>query len=100
MEYAPENVMVKLFEAHRNQCPESKIRYALYDETKSQGHIVLEEGIEIIHFLNYRGGDAIKFAFARGEQGDEYFFDTYKDAIKYGDMDEDSFEEYVQSITI
>ena len=91
-------VMTKLFEVYHNQCSDSEIRYALYDDSKSQGHIVLKDSIEIIHFPDYQGGESIKFAFARGDE--EYFFDTYSESKRHFDMDEESFEMYVQSITI
>ena len=92
-------MMAHLFEVYYEQCPESKIAYAIYDPTKTQGHIVLqEEWIEIIHFTNYQGAYAIKFVVVREDV--EYFFDNYVDAVKYSSMPIDEFNEYVLSITL
>lgn len=71
-------VMEKLFKVYYEQCPNQKINYALFDHKKEQGHIVLSNTIEIIFF---RKSHYIKFAYAAGEFGDEFFFDTYEDAI-------------------
>jgi DUF971 family protein len=90
--------MEELFNTYYEQCPSERISYAIYDETKSQGHIVLAQHLEIIHFTNYQGQYAIKFAFSRG--ADEVFFDTYLEAIKHADMNDEEFEIYLQSTTL
>lgn len=71
-------VMEKLFQIYYEQCPQHKIKYALFDHNKEQGHIVLDGHIEIIFF---RKGHYHKFVFAHGEFGDEFFNDTYEQAI-------------------
>lgn len=71
--------MELLFEIFYKQCPHEKIKYALFDHRKEQGHIVLHNTIEIIFF---RKGHYAKFAYAKGEFGDEFFFDTYDNAIQ------------------
>lgn len=94
-----QQMMEELFVVYYNQCPKARIKYALYDPTKTQGHIVLlDEWMEIIHFTNYQGGYAIKFTIVRDDE--EYFFDSYSDAVKHLDMPESDFNEYVLSITL
>lgn len=94
-----QQMIEELFIVYYEQCPNAKIKYAIYDDSKSQGHIVLlDDWIEIIHFTNYQGGYAIKFTIVRDDE--EYFFDTYLDAIKYLSISDDEFNEYVLSITI
>jgi hypothetical protein len=94
-----QEIMQDLFVVYYDQCPTARIQYAIYDPTKTQGHIVLlKHWIEIVHFSNYQGGYAIKFLITRNSE--EYFFDTYADAIKHHDMPEDDFDEYVLSITL
>ena len=87
-----QQMMEELFIFYYEQCPKAKIKYAIYDQRKSAGHIVLEEQIEIIHFTNYQGGFAIKFAISRSD--DEFFFDNYRDAVKYSRMAKDKFDNY------
>ena len=94
-----QQMMEELFVVYYEQCPTSRIKYAIYDPTKTQAHIVLlDDWMEIIHFTNYQGGYAIKFVIVREEI--EYFFDTYADAIKYSFMPIEEFNEYVSSITL
>lgn len=92
--------MEELFATYYNHCPLETISYAIYDETKSQGHIVLDNGVEIIHFTNYQGGYAIKFVFSRGDVGNEFFFDTYLDTVKHFEMPHEEFENYISSIIL
>ena len=73
-----QQMMEELFVVYYKQCPKERIKYAIYDPTKTQGHIVLDNWIEIIHFTNYQGGYAIKFAIQRDNE--EYFFNSYLDA--------------------
>lgn len=92
-------MMEELFIVYYEQCPNAKIKYATYDDAKSQGHIVLlDDWIEIIHFTNYQGGYAIKFSIVR--EDDEFFFNTYEEAVKYNTINEDEFNQYVLSITL
>ena len=93
-----QQMMEELFVVYYEQCPTARIKYAIYDPTKTQGHIVLDNWIEIIHFTNYQGGYAIKFAIQRDNE--EYFFDTYADAVKYSSMPLYEFFNYVLSITV
>jgi hypothetical protein len=87
-----QKIMSELFATYYEQCPSSKINYALYDPTKSQGHIVLLDiWMEIIHFTN-----SIKFTIIRGEQ--EYFFDTYAKAIEYSELPIEKFNELMDII--
>jgi hypothetical protein len=72
-------IMETLFEVYYKQCPHEKIKYALFDHKKEQGHIVLDSQMEIIFF---RKGQYTKFVCDRGEFGDEFFFDTYDRAIQ------------------
>ena len=91
--------MEELFVVFYEQCPRERIKYAIYDPTKTQGHIVLgDKWMEIIHFTNYQGAYAIKFAIVRDEQ--EYFFDSYLDAVKYSNMTIEEFSKYSLSITL
>lgn len=96
----PQNTMELLFKKYYQECPNSKIRYAIFDDTKTQGHIVLSEGIEIIHLKLSQNRDKILFVFSRGDWGEEYFFNTYQEAKKHFDMNADEFEEYSLSITL
>lgn len=92
-------MMAQLFEVYYEQCPTARIKYSIYDPTKTQGHIVLEEDwIEIIHFTNYQGQYAIKFAITR--DGEEFFFDNYLDARIHSRMSTEEFNKYALSITI
>ncbi len=92
-------MMQELFVVFYEQCPRERIKYAIYDPTKTQGHIVLGNyWMEIIHFTNYQGAYAIKFVVVREDI--EYFFDSYVDAVKYSKMPIDEFNEYVLSITL
>lgn len=94
-----EQMMEELFVVYYEQCPTASIQYAIYDPTKTQGHIVLlDEWMEIIHFTDYQGAYAIKFTIVRG--GEEYFFDTYIDAVKYSSLSIEEFNEYALSITL
>lgn len=72
-------VMEKLFKTYYEQCPNEKIKYALFDNIKEQGHIVLHNAMEIVFF---RKSHYLKFVFAKGEFGEEFFFDTYQQAIQ------------------
>lgn len=94
--------MEQLFDVYYHQCPNSKISYALYNEVNRQGHIVLAEGIQIIYFEKYQDSEdgVIRFAFSRGEHGDEVFFVFYEDAKKHFEMPIESFEAYIESITL
>ncbi len=98
MKKTEKQMMAELYEVYKKECPNVKINYETYDITKTQAHICLDGWIEIIHFTNYQGGYAIKFAIVRGI--DEFFFDTYADAVKYSSMPIDEFNEYVLSITL
>jgi hypothetical protein len=99
MKKSNEQMMMELFVVYYEQCSTARIDYAIYDPTKTQGHIVLlDEWMEIIHFADYQGGYAIKFTIIREDV--EYFFDTYVDAVKYSSMPIDEFNEYVLSITL
>ncbi len=91
-------MMEELYKFYFEQCTHEQIRQTGYSEEKTQGFIILESGTEIVHFSNYQGGYAIKFLFVRGN--DEVFFDTYSEAVKYADMNEEEFEFYLQSITL
>ena len=92
-------MMEELFAVYYEQCPTAEIKYAIYDPTKTQGHIVLlNEWMEIIHFTNYQGTYAIKFTIIREDEC--YCFDTYADAVKYSSMPIEEFNEYVLSITL
>lgn len=92
-------MMEELFVVYYEQCPTARIKYAVYDPTKTQGHIVLlDEWMEIIHFTNYQGAYAIKFTIIREDEC--YFFDKYVDAVKYSSMSIEEFNEYVLSITL
>ena len=94
-----QQMMEELFVVYYEQCPNARIKYAVYDPTKTQGHIVLlDEWMEIIHFTNYQGAYAIKFTIMREDVC--YFFDTYVDAVKYSSMPIEEFNEYVLSITL
>lgn len=95
-----EFAMSQLFDVYYFQCPNSKIKYAIYNEKKQQGHIVLEEGIEIIYFDKYQGSESgvIRFAFAREDE--EYYFIQYDEAKKHWEMPTEQFNEYVESITL
>ena len=93
-----QQMMEELFVVYYKQCPKERIKYSIYDPTKTQGHIVLDNWIEIIHFTNYQGGYAIKFAIQRDNE--EYFFNSYLDAKKYSSMPLYEFNEYVLSITL
>ena len=76
-------MMEELFVVYYEQCPNEKIKYSIFDSTKNQGHIVLlDEWMEIIHFANYQGRYAIKFAIVLNEI--EMYFDTYEEAKRYG----------------
>lgn len=77
-----ETMLRELFDIYYEQCPNSRINYALYDDKKDQAHIVLDEQIEIISFNNYQGKYAIKFAIAI--ECDVYFFDTYNQVCEFG----------------
>ena len=98
MKKSPEQMMEELYKFYNEQCPHEKINHGGYSEEKTEGFIILESGTEIVHFSNYQGGYAIKFLFVRGT--DEVFFDTYLDAFKHDDMNEEEFEFYLQSITL
>ena len=93
-----QQMMEELFVVYYEQCPRERIKYAIYDPTKTQGHIVLGNWMEIIHFADYQGGYAIRFTIIREDI--EYFFDTYVDAVKYSKMPIEEFNEYVLSITL
>lgn len=94
-----QQIMEELFVVYYEQCPTARINYAIYDPTKTQGHIVLlDEWMEIIHFADYQGGYAIRFTIIK--EGVEYFFETYVDAVKYSSMPIDEFNEYALSITL
>jgi hypothetical protein len=94
-----QQMMEELFVVYYEQCSKAKIKYSIFDSSKNQGHIVLlDEWMEVIHFANYQGKYAIKFAIVRDEQ--EYFFDSYKDARKHSSMNEKQFNNYILSITI
>jgi hypothetical protein len=94
-----QQIMEELFVVYYEQCPTARIDYAIYDPTKTQGHIVLlDEWMEIIHFADYQGGYSIKFTIVREDEC--YFFDKYVDAVKYSSMPIDEFNEYVLSITL
>jgi len=90
------SVMTKLFEVYYEQCPKAKIRYALYDDSRSQGHIVLDEGIEICHLKD----GSITFAFARDNQ--EYLYDTYDAAVITLDITEGEWEKllFIQNMNV
>lgn len=92
--------MEQLFDVYYHLCPNSKISYALYNEEKKQGHIVLDESIEIIYFERYQDAEngVIRFAFSR--EGEEFFFVFYDEAKKYWEMPIEQFNEYVESITL
>ena len=98
MTKSKEKMMDQLYKVYNDQCPNEKIREWLYDPAKTQGHIILENNIEIIHFTDYQGQYFIKFVFT--SDGEEYFFDNYLDAIKYFNMPIEEFNEYVLSITL
>jgi hypothetical protein len=98
MTKSKEQMMSELFVVYWQQCSHKGVKYETYDETKTQGHIVLDDGIEIINFTNYQGEYAIKFAFSRDTE--EYFFNTYPEAVRYSSMPIDEFNEYVLSITL
>jgi hypothetical protein len=93
-----QQMMEELFVVYYEQCPTARINYAIYDPTKSQGHIILKDWMEIVHFADYQGGYAIKFVVERW--GQEYFFDSFSDATKYSRLPIDEFNEYVLSITL
>ncbi len=91
-----QQIMEELFVVYYEQCPTARINYAIYDPTKTQGHIVLlDEWMEIIYFA---GADSVKFTIVREDEC--YFFDKYVDAVKYSSMPIDEFNEYVLSITL
>lgn len=98
MKKYPQEMMEELFATYYDHCPLETISYAIYDETKNQGHIVLENHIEIIYFTNYQGGYAIKFGVSR--DGEEAFFDTYREAIKHWDMPLEEYKDYLLTITL
>jgi hypothetical protein len=88
----PQQMMSELFATYYEQCPSSKINYAIYDPTKSQGHIVLlDDWMEIIHFTN-----SIKFAIIRNEE--VYFFDTYSKAIEYSELPIEKFNQLMDIV--
>ena len=98
MTKSKEKMMDELYKFYNDQCPNENIRHSFYDPTKTQGHIILENHIEIIHFTDYKGQYFIKFVFT--SDGEEYFFNNYLDAIKYSNMPIEEFNEYVLSITL
>tara|TARA_R110000868_G_C10600830_1_gene740485 strand:+ start:105 stop:401 length:297 start_codon:yes stop_codon:yes gene_type:complete len=98
MTKSKEKMMDQLYKVYNDQCPNEKIRQSLYDPVKTQGHIILENSIEIIHFTDYKGQYFIKFVFT--SDCEEYFFDNYLDAIKHFNMPTEEFNEYIFSITL
>lgn len=93
------NQMEELFRTYYDQCPNVKIKYAIYNSEKKQGHIVLSENwIEIIYFEDYQGFNAIKFSISRN--ADEFFFDSYDEAKRHYAMPMNKFNDYVLSITL
>jgi hypothetical protein len=99
MKKTEKQMKAELFAVYQEQCSDVKINYERYDLTTTSAHIGLnKDWIEIVHFTNYQGGYAIKFSGVRGDS--EYFFDTYLDAVKYLNIPEADFDEYVLSITL
>lgn len=75
----------KVFMAYANECPSEEIMEIGFNPNSGYVYIALENGISICSSL----GGKVEFLVTNFHNGEETFYDTYKEALEHESMEED-----------
>lgn len=77
--YCEAQGLSKVFEAYADNCPREYINTIGFNSSSGYIYLALEDGIQICSML----GRDVEYLVTNFDNGEEYFFDTYDEAIKF-----------------